>query len=105
LPKHAQKIYQEAHDSALEQYKDPKKRRGDASLEETAPKVAWAPVKKEYEKDEKTGKWKKKPEKQQEVGEIDWQACPAADASAGRNQALPRVFRDAYRPATSTRYW
>lgn len=60
LPKHAQKIYQEAHDNALEQYKDPKKRRGDASLEETAHKVAWAAVKKEYEKNEKTGKWKKK---------------------------------------------
>jgi cation transport regulator len=63
LPKHAQKIYQEAHDNALEQYKDPKKRRGDASLEETAHKVAWAAVKKEYEKNEETGKWKKKPGK------------------------------------------
>jgi len=60
LPKHAQEIYREAHNNALEEYKDPKKRRGDASLEETAHKVAWAAVKEKYEKDEKTGKWKEK---------------------------------------------
>jgi cation transport regulator len=60
LPEHAQEIYKEAHNNALEQYKDPKKRKGDASLEETAHKVAWAAVKEKYEKDEKTGKWKKK---------------------------------------------
>lgn len=60
LPEHAQEIYKEAHDNALEQYKDPKKRRGDASLEETAHKVAWAAVKEKYEKNEKTGKWRKK---------------------------------------------
>ncbi len=60
LPNHAQEIYREAHDHALEQYKDPKKRRGDASLEETAHKVAWAAVKEKYEKNEKTGKWKEK---------------------------------------------
>jgi cation transport regulator len=40
LPKHAQEIYREAHDHALEEYQDPKKRRGGASLEETAHKVA-----------------------------------------------------------------
>ena len=59
LPQHAQEIYKEAHNHALEQYKDPKKRRGDASLEETADKVAWAAVKEKYEKNEKTGKWHK----------------------------------------------
>ena len=59
LPQHAQEIYKEAHNHALEQYKDPKKRRGDASLEETAHKVAWAAVKEKYEKNEKTGKWHK----------------------------------------------
>lgn len=37
-----------------------KNEKGDASLEETAHKVAWAAVKEKYEKDEKTGKWKKK---------------------------------------------
>jgi cation transport regulator len=60
LPSHAQEIYREAFNSAWEQYKDPDKRRGDASREETAHKVAWSAVKKEYEKDEKSGKWKKK---------------------------------------------
>jgi cation transport regulator len=60
LPKHAQEIYKEAYNNALEQYKDPEKRRGDASLEETAHKVAWAAVKEKYEKNEDTGKWKEK---------------------------------------------
>ena len=54
LPEHAQEIYREAHNNALVQYKDPKKRRGNASLEEVAHKVAWAAVKQEYEKDDKT---------------------------------------------------
>ena len=60
LPEHAKEIYKEAHNNALEQYQDPKKRRGRASLEEVAHKVAWAAVKKEYEKDEQSGQWKKK---------------------------------------------
>ena len=59
LPKHAQEIYRKAHNNALEQYKDPKKRRGRASFEEVAHKVAWAAVEKEYVKDEKTGRWRK----------------------------------------------
>jgi len=60
LPKHAKDIYRKAHNNALEQYKDPSKRRGRASLEEVAHKVAWAAVKKEYVKDRKTGEWKRK---------------------------------------------
>jgi cation transport regulator len=59
LPPHAQRIYQQAHDNALEQYKNPEDRRGDASLEETAHKVAWAAVKKEYRKTSQ-GDWVKK---------------------------------------------
>lgn len=59
LPKHAQEIYQEAYNSAWEQYKDPDDRRGDASREETAHRVAWAAVKDKYEKDD-SGKWIKK---------------------------------------------
>ena len=59
VPKHAQEIYKEAYNSAWDQYKDAKDRRGDASREETAHRVAWAAVKKEYEKGE-NGKWKKK---------------------------------------------
>jgi cation transport regulator len=60
LPGQAQEIYRKAFNSAWEQYKDPEDRRGDASREETAHKVAWAAVKKEYEKDENSGDWKRK---------------------------------------------
>ena len=45
LPKHAQEIYKEAYNSAWDQYKKPEERRGDASREETAHRVAWAAVK------------------------------------------------------------
>lgn len=58
LPKHAQEIYQAAFNNAWEQYKDPKDRRGNASREETAHKVAWSAVEQKYEKDEKSGRWK-----------------------------------------------
>jgi cation transport regulator len=60
LPQHAQDIYREAYNSGWEQYKDPDKRRGDSSREETAHKIAWSAVKNEYEKDDKNGKWKRK---------------------------------------------
>ena len=60
LPGHAKEIYRKAHNNALKQYKDPEKRRGPASLEEVAHKVAWAAVKKECQKDKGTGEWKRK---------------------------------------------
>jgi len=50
LPEHAQDIYKEAFNSAYEEYKDPKKRRGDADREEVAHKVAWSAVKTKYKK-------------------------------------------------------
>lgn len=59
LPAHAQAIYKEAFNSAWEQYKDKASRHDDASREETAHKVAWAAVKKEYAKGE-DDKWHKK---------------------------------------------
>lgn len=59
LPEHAQEIYQKAYNSAWDQYADPEERRGDASREEVAHKVAWSAVEKEYEKDD-DGRWKKK---------------------------------------------
>lgn len=61
LPAHAQEIFKEAHSSALEQYKDPDKRRGGKkeSKEEVAHKVAWSAVKKKYKKSE-DDKWIKK---------------------------------------------
>jgi cation transport regulator len=53
LPKHAQEIYQEAFNSAYDEYKE----RGPEGREVTAHKVAWSAVKKKYRKDEKSGKW------------------------------------------------
>ena len=52
VPRHAQEIYKEAFNSAWDQYDEPSERRGDASREETAHKVAWAAVKEKYEKGE-----------------------------------------------------
>ena len=49
LPKHAQEIYLEAYNNAWEQYHHE---------EERARRVAWAAVKKKYEKNEATGNWK-----------------------------------------------
>lgn len=60
LPEHAQEIYLEAYNSAWDQYDEPEDRRGDQSREETAHKVAWSAVKKKYEKDESSGRWKRK---------------------------------------------
>jgi cation transport regulator len=53
LPKHAQEIFQEAFNSAYDEYKE----RGPEGREETAFRVAWAAVKKKYKKNEDTGKW------------------------------------------------
>ncbi len=50
LPPHAQDIYKEAFSNAWEQYQKPEKRRGDATNEEVAHRVAWAAVKKKYQK-------------------------------------------------------
>jgi len=50
LPQAAQTLYRKAFNSAWEQYSDPDSRRGDADREETAHRVAWAAVKRVYEK-------------------------------------------------------
>ncbi|MGF1503900.1 MAG: ChaB family protein [Anaerolineae bacterium] len=60
LPKHAQEIYRAAYNSAWDQYADPEDRRGDASREEVAHKVAWSAVKEEYAKQD--GEWQRKDE-------------------------------------------
>ena len=52
LPKHAQEIYKEAFNSAYDQYDKPSERRGDATRADTAHKVAWSAVKKDYAKGE-----------------------------------------------------
>lgn len=56
LPEHAQEIYKEAFNSAWDEYKDPEDRRGDATREETAHRIAWGAVKKKYEKNQQ-GRW------------------------------------------------
>ncbi|HYD35231.1 MAG TPA: ChaB family protein [Vitreimonas sp.] len=60
LPKHAEEIFLAAFNSAWEQYDLPEERQGDDTREETAFKVAWAAVKRKYEKNEETGMWVKK---------------------------------------------
>ncbi len=50
LPDHAQDIFKDAFNNAWDEYADPAKRKGNASQEETAFRVAWAAVKKIYEK-------------------------------------------------------
>lgn len=50
VPKHAQEIYKEVFNSAWDDYADKDHRRGSESREEAAHKVAWAAVKKKYEK-------------------------------------------------------
>lgn len=60
LPDHAQDIYRQFFNSAWEQYDTPEERRADRSREETAHAVAWAAVKNTYEKNESTGRWRRK---------------------------------------------
>lgn len=48
LPAHAEDIYKEAFNSAWDEY---------GHDESRAHRVAWAAVKREYHKDERTGKW------------------------------------------------
>jgi len=60
LPERGQEIYRATYNSAWDEYADPERRRGDESREEVAHKVAWSAVKREYEKDERTGDWHEK---------------------------------------------
>jgi cation transport regulator len=54
LPDHAQEIFRAAFNNALNEY--------GANDESRAFRVAWAAVKNEYEKDDKTGQWNRKGE-------------------------------------------
>ena len=58
LPKHAQEIYLAAFNNAWQEYREPQDRRGSASREAVAHKVAWAAVKQQYEKYGE--KWRRK---------------------------------------------
>ena len=55
LPEHAQEIYLAAYNNAWKHYRKTGDRRGNASREEVAHKVAWAAVKKRYAK--QFGEW------------------------------------------------
>ena len=58
LSKEAQEIFKEAFNNAWYQYKDPEKRKGDASQEEVANRVVLSVVKKKYKKKNKKKKKK-----------------------------------------------
>ena len=58
LPAHAREIYLKAFNSAWAQYADARKRRKKGTREEIAHRVAWAAVKRLYEKDT-TGQWRR----------------------------------------------
>lgn len=59
LPEHAQHIYIEAYNNAYEEYKNSEERRRNDDRETVAHKVAWAAVKRSYEKGE-DNKWRPK---------------------------------------------
>lgn len=59
LPQHAREVYLAAFNNAWEEYKNAEDRKGGASREEVAHKVAWSAVKNKYEK-KKDGTWKSK---------------------------------------------
>ncbi len=56
LPKHAKSIYMKAFNNSWDEYKEESKRKEDRTREETAHSVAWAAVKKKYQKTD-DGKW------------------------------------------------
>ena len=58
LPDDAQTIYRSAFNHAWDQYADEEDRKGDASREETAHRVAWSAVKQSYTKE--GDRWVKK---------------------------------------------
>jgi len=58
LPRHGQEIYRAAYNHAWQTYRHAEDRRGDASREETAHKVAWAAVKETYQKE--GDRWQRK---------------------------------------------
>lgn len=58
LPQGAQTIYRKSFNSAWEEYKEASKRRGSATREATAHRVAWAAVKESYKK--QGGHWVRK---------------------------------------------
>ncbi len=56
LLEHAKHIYMKAFNNAWDEYKEDSKRKEGRTREETAHSVAWAAVKKKYQKSD-NGKW------------------------------------------------
>lgn len=59
LPEHAQDIFKDAFNHAIQEYQDPSKRRDNSDPETIAFRVAWAAVEKVYYKGA-DGKWQRK---------------------------------------------
>lgn len=59
LPEHAQDIFKDAFNHAIQEYQDPSKRRDNSAPETIAFRVAWAAVEKVYHKGA-DGKWQRK---------------------------------------------
>jgi len=60
LPEDAQEIFVAAYNKSWQQYPMFGERQGRSPREDTAMKVAWSAVKKEYKQNEETGQWEKK---------------------------------------------
>lgn len=56
LPHHAQEIYRAAFNNAWQEYDQPSERRDNNTREQTAHRVAWGAVEREYHKDA-SGDW------------------------------------------------
>ena len=59
LPRHAQEIYLQVFNNAWDQYASPGSRKPGRGREETAHRVAWAAVEKQYAKDA-DGTWRER---------------------------------------------
>ena len=106
LPVQAQEIYLKAFNSAWLQYDhQPWERLGDATREETAHRVAWTAVKRDYKKDMTTGFWRPvtqtaRPAKFSSVPPRTASSAVAAKSPASRTAARKAPAKSAKKPAT-----
>jgi cation transport regulator len=104
LPVQAQEVYRKAFNSAWMQYNQPAERIDDATREETSHRVAWAAVKRDFEKDERTGFWRPisliaRPEKFSSVPPRTASSAVAAKSPASRTVARKSPAKSAKKPA------
>ena len=103
LPVQAQEVYRKAFNSAWMQYNQPAERIDDATREETSHRVAWAAVKRDYEKDERTGFWRPisltaRPEMFSSVPTRTASSAVAAKSPASRTAARKAPAKSAKKP-------